>query len=562
MKYSFFTIFSLLLVSCDHNPSSTIHAEELEIYNQAAVVSARKEASDIGTTILKKGGNAFDAMIATELALAVSYPFAGNISGGGFMVYRMSDGKIGSIDYREVAPSATHKDYYLDEEGNVIRGKSILGATAVGIPGTVSGLFEVHKKFGTLPIEELIQPAISLARNGIVVTERQAQSFAYYDSIFTVVNLKPLALFHQKKAGDTIVFEALANTLETIQRKGEQAFYQGELAKKMVSFLQSNGGAHTLEDFKGYQAKWRDPITFEYLGNKIISMGPPSSGGVTLKQIFGMLKSLDLMGGSPDTAAYIHKLSATFRRAYADRNEYIGDPDFVSIPTAKLTHSDYLASRIANFSEDTIVSIGDINPGKFIESDETTHYSIVDSYGNAVSVTTTLNGGYGSKLFDPELGFFYNNEMDDFSSKPGVPNMFGLVGSEANSIAPGKRMLSSMTPTIVEKDNQLLLVLGTPGGSTIITAVAQVILRSIYYNTPMQKAVDAARFHHQGVPDLLILEPNRFNSVIIDSLKRLGYTISEKTNRIIGKVNAIRITEDGKLETGADSRGDEASSGF
>jgi gamma-glutamyltranspeptidase/glutathione hydrolase len=221
-----------------------------------------------------------------------------------------------------------------------------------------------------------------------------------------------------------------------------------------------------------------------------------------------------------------------------------------------------LASRIANFSEDTIVSIGDINPGKFIESDETTHYSIVDSYGNAVSVTTTLNGGYGSKLFDPELGFFYNNEMDDFSSKPGVPNMFGLVGSEANSIAPGKRMLSSMTPTIVEKDNQLLLVVGTPGGSTIITAVAQVILRSIYYNTPMQKAVDAARFHHQGVPDLLILEPNRFNSVVIDSLKRLGYTISEKTNRIIGKVNAIRITEDGKLETGADSRGDEASSGF
>lgn len=562
MKYSFFTIFSLLLISCDHNPSATENSVELEIYNQAAVVSARKEASDIGATILKKGGNAFDAMIATELALAVSYPFAGNISGGGFMVYRMSDGEIGSIDYREVAPSATHKDYYLDEEGNVIRGKSILGATAVGIPGTVSGLFEVHKKFGTLPIEELIQPAISLARNGIVVTERQAQSFAYYDSIFTMVNQKPLALFHQKKVGDTIVFDALANTLETIQKGGKQAFYEGQLAEKMVSFLQINGGAHTLEDFKSYQAKWRDPITFDFLGKRIISMGPPSSGGVTLKQIFGMLESLDLMNSSPNTAAYIHKLSATFRRAYADRNEYLGDPDFVSIPIDKLTHSDYLATRIANFTEDTIVSIDDVNPGKFIESDETTHYSIVDSYGNAVSVTTTLNGGYGSKLFDPELGFFYNNEMDDFSSKPGIPNMFGLVGSEANSIAPGKRMLSSMTPTIVEKDNQLLLVLGTPGGSTIITAVAQVILRSIYYHTPVQKAVDAARFHHQGVPDLLILEPNRFNNVVIDSLKKLGYTISEKTNRIIGKVNAIRITEDGKLETGADSRGDETSSGF
>ena len=562
MKNYFYFLLAISVISCTNHSAPSKQTQELEIYDHAAVVSARKEASDIGTSILKKGGNAFDAMVATDLALAVSYPFAGNISGGGFMVYRMNDGEIGSIDYREMAPSATHKNYYLDQEGNVIPGKSTLGATAVGIPGTLSGLFEVHKKFGTLPMEELIQPAINLARNGIIVSERQAQSFAYYDSIFTVVNQKPLALFHQKKKGDTIVFDALANTLETIQNEGEQAFYGGSLAEKMVSFLQNNGGAHTLEDFKSYKAKWRDPITFDFLGNRIISMGPPSSGGVTLKQIFGMLESLDLMSESPDTADYIHKLSATFRRAYADRNEYLGDPDFVTIPIEELTNPGYLASRISNFEKDTIVAIGEINPGKFIESNETTHYSIVDSYGNAVSVTTTLNGGYGSKLFHPELGFFYNNEMDDFSSKPGVPNMFGLVGSEANAIAPGKRMLSSMTPTIVEKNEELHLVVGTPGGSTIITAVAQVILRSAYYGTPMQEAVDAARFHHQGVPDRLILEPNRFSTVVIDSLKQMGYTISERTNRIIGKVNAIRITEDGKLETGADSRGDDTASGY
>jgi len=513
VKNYFYFLLAISVISCTNHSASSEQVQELEIYDHAAVVSARKEASDIGTAILKKGGNAFDAMVATELALAVSYPFAGNISGGGFMVYRMNDGEIGSIDYREMAPSATHKDYYLDQEGNVIPGKSTLGATAVGIPGTLSGLFEVHKKFGTLPMEELIQPAIDLARNGIIVTEKQAH-------------------------------------------------YGGSLTEKMVSFLQSNGGAHTLEDFKSYKAKWRDPITFDFLGNRIISMGPPSSGGVTLKQIFGMLGSLDLMNESPDTAAYIHKLSATFRRAYADRNEYLGDPDFVAIPMDELTNPVYLSSRISNFDKDTIVAIGDINPGKFIESNETTHYSIVDSYGNAVSVTTTLNGGYGSKLFDPELGFFYNNEMDDFSSKPGVPNMFGLVGSKANAIAPGKRMLSSMTPTIVEKNEELHLVVGTPGGSTIITAVAQVILRSAYYDTPMQEAVDAARFHHQGVPDRLILEPSRFNTVVIDSLKQMGYTISERTNRIIGKVNAIRITEDGKLETGADSRGDDTASGY
>ena len=555
MKTIFIAVgFILTLASCSPNPAQT--------FSTAAVVSARKEASDIGISILKQGGNAFDAMIATELALAVSYPFAGNISGGGFMVYRMEDGTVGSLDYREKAPLAADENYYLNENGEVLAGKSTLGATAVGIPGTIAGLFEVHRKFGSLPIETLFKPAIELAQKGFIITERQQQSFNYYDSLFTAVNGRTLKLFHNRKVGDTLVNTALANTLEIISKKGEDAFYKGEITEKMINFLRSNGGDHSVTDFSNYQAVWRNPVDFDFEGFRIISMGPPSSGGITLQQIFGMLESFKLKEQVPNSASYIHKLSEVFRRAYADRNYYLGDPDFIDIPVTNLTDKDYLAERISNFMKDTVTPSEVIKPGIWLESDETTHYSIVDQDGNAVSVTTTLNGGYGSKLFHEELGFFYNNEMDDFSSKPGVPNMFGLIGSEANAIAPGKRMLSSMTPTIVEKDGMLFLVVGTPGGSTIITAVAQVILRTAIYNEKMQEAVDAPRFHHQGLPNVLVLEPSVFERSVVDSLRSIGYTISEKTNRIIGKVNAIKIDQNGKLETGADSRGDDAASGF
>ena len=555
MKTIFIAVgFILTLASCSPNPAQT--------FSTAAVVSARKEASDIGISILKQGGNAFDAMIATELALAVSYPFAGNISGGGFMVYRMEDGTVGSLDYREKAPLAADENYYLNENGEVLAGKSTLGATAVGIPGTIAGLFEVHRKFGSLPIETLFKPAIELAQKGFIITERQQQSFNYYDSLFTAVNGRTLKLFHNRKVGDTLVNTALANTLEIISKKGEDAFYKGEITEKMINFLRSNGGDHLVTDFSNYQAVWRNPVDFDFEGFRIISMGPPSSGGITLQQIFGMLESFKLKEQVPNSASYIHKLSEVFRRAYADRNYYLGDPDFVDIPVTNLTDKDYLAERISNFMKDTVTPSEVIKPGIWLESDETTHYSIVDQDGNAVSVTTTLNGGYGSKLFHEELGFFYNNEMDDFSSKPGVPNMFGLIGSEANAIAPGKRMLSSMTPTIVEKDGMLFLVVGTPGGSTIITAVAQVILRTALYNEKMQEAVNAPRFHHQGLPNVLVLEPSVFERSVVDSLRSIGYTISEKTNRIIGKVNAIKIDQNGKLETGADSRGDDAASGF
>ena len=555
MKTIFIAVgFILTLASCSPNPTQT--------FSNAAVVSARKEASDIGISILKQGGNAFDAMIATELALAVSYPFAGNISGGGFMVYRMEDGTVGSLDYREKAPLAADENYYLNENGEVLAGKSTLGATAVGIPGTIAGLFEVHRKFGSLPIETLFKPAIELAQKGFIITERQQQSFNYYDSLFTAVNGRTLKLFHNRKVGDTLVNTALANTLEIISKKGEDAFYKGEITEKMINFLRSNGGDHSVTDFSNYQAVWRNPVDFDFEGFRIISMGPPSSGGITLQQIFGMLESFKLKEQVPNSASYIHKLSEVFRRAYADRNYYLGDPDFIDIPVTNLTDKDYLAERISNFMKDTVTPSEVIKPGIWLESDETTHYSIVDQDGNAVSVTTTLNGGYGSKLFHEELGFFYNNEMDDFSSKPGVPNMFGLIGSEANAIAPGKRMLSSMTPTIVEKDGMLFLVVGTPGGSTIITAVAQVILRTALYNEKMQEAVNAPRFHHQGLPNVLVLEPSVFERSVVDSLRSIGYTISEKTNRIIGKVNAIKIDQNGKLETGADSRGDDAASGF
>ena len=555
MKTIFIAVgFILTLASCSPNPAQT--------FSNAAVVSARKEASDIGISILKQGGNAFDAMIATELALAVSYPFAGNISGGGFIVYRMEDGTVGSLDYREKAPLAADENYYLNENGEVLAGKSTLGATAVGIPGTIAGLFEVHRKFGSLPIETLFKPAIELAQKGFIITERQQQSFNYYDSLFTAVNGRTLKLFHNRKVGDTLVNTALANTLEIISKKGEDAFYKGEITEKMINFLRSNGGEHSVTDFSNYQAVWRDPVDFDFEGFRIISMGPSSSGGITLQQIFGMLESFKLKEQVPNSASYIHKLSEVFRRAYADRNYYLGDPDFIDIPVTNLTDKDYLAERISNFMKDTVTPSEVIKPGIWLESDETTHYSIVDQDGNAVSVTTTLNGGYGSKLFHEELGFFYNNEMDDFSSKPGVPNMFGLIGSEANAIAPGKRMLSSMTPTIVEKDGMLFLVVGTPGGSTIITAVAQVILRTALYNEKMQEAVNAHRFHHQGLPNVLVLEPSVFERSVVDSLRSIGYTISEKTNRIIGKVNAIKIDQNGKLETGADSRGDDAASGF
>ena len=553
----------LTLFLCCHCKKQPVVPTGL-VTKKAMVVSAREEASKIGSDIMQKGGNAFDAMVATEMALVVAFPFAGNLGGGGFMVYRKADGEVGGLDYREKAPLSAHKDMYLDSLGNVIPDKSTLGATAVGVPGTVAGIIEVHKKFGSLPLADILAPVIALAERGVVVTENQEKRLADYRDVFIKVNGDSTKFATVYKMNDTIKYPALANTLRSIAKNGRDGFYKGEIAQKLATFIQKNGGYITEEDLGKYQAVWRDPITFDYKDLHVISMSPPSSGGVTINQIFKMIEKYDVGNFGHNSAKMVQLFTEASRRAYADRNYFLGDPDFVEIPYNRLLSDAYLAERMDDFSFDKATKSADVDHGAvaWAESMETTHYSIVDQLGNAVSVTTTLNGAYGSKLYADELGFFLNNEMDDFSAKAGVPNMFGLIGAEANSIAPEKRMLSSMTPTIVERDGKLWMVVGTPGGSTIITAVAQTILNGYEFDMSMQNAVDAPRFHHQWLPDMVIFEPEGFSPSLKEVLKSKGYLINEDRTPIIGKVDAIRILSDGTLEAGADKRGDDAAVGF
>ena len=562
-KIIFIFIISILIVSCNQELKNVNEVTGL-ITEKAMVVSARVEASKIGTEILKKGGNAFDAMMATELALAVSYPVAGNIGGGGFMVYRKNDGEIGALDYREKAPLAASKDMYLDSEGNIIKGKSTSGATAVGVPGTVAGVFKAQKKFGVLSVKEILEPIIELAKKGVVVTEKQEKRILRHKKAFEKINRDSIIFLNHWKEGDTIKYIALANTLERILKNGRDEFYKGETSKKLAKFIQSNGGIITEEDLAKYEAKWRTPITFTYDNLKITSMSPPSSGGVCLAQIMNGIEPYDLQAYGHNSVKAMQVITEAERRAYADRSYFLGDPDFVSIPKDTLISKSYSKNRMQSFSFKKPTASKDISHGsvEIIESMETTHYSIVDQYGNAVSVTTTLNGGYGSKLYASELGFFLNNEMDDFSSKPGEPNMFGLIGAKANEIAPEKRMLSSMTPTIVEKDGKLWMVVGTPGGSTIITSVLQTILNVHEFKMGMQESVNQPRFHHQWLPDMIMIEPNQFDKNVINELRSIGYTIDERNSRIIGKVDAILVLKNGKLEAGADPRGDDTAIGF
>ncbi|MBL30642.1 MAG: gamma-glutamyltransferase [Flavobacteriaceae bacterium] len=531
---------------------------------KAAVVSARKEASDIGIEIMSKGGNAFDAMIATGLALSVCYPNAGNIAGGGFLVYRTYDGKYGSLDYREKAPLLANRDMYLDSIGNILPEKSTLGGLAIGVPGTVAGLFEVHKKFGSLSWETLVEPSIRLAKIGYTVTKKQKKSFDSNRDKFIEINGKNTFYGKNFKIGDKISNLEYANTLELIKKYGKSGFYEGINAERFINSVKQSGGIISKDDLLAYSPVWRDPIQFKYKDLLITSMSPPSSGGVCLGQLFKMIEPYNIGQYNHNSSESIQLMVEAERRSYADRSEFLGDPDFFDVPTNQLLDSIYLINRMSDFNWNQASLSTDIKYGELSirESDETTHYSIIDKYGNAISVTTTLNGSYGSKVYVEDGGYFLNNEMDDFSSKPGSPNMFGLLGNEANSIHPEKRMLSSMTPTIVEKNKKLYLILGSPGGSKIITSVFQTIINTYEFKMNIQQAVSSSRFHHQWMPDEIIFEPNKFSDYLIDDLKSKGYLINLDKSTSIGRVDAIMVDENGFITCGADPRGDDFASYF
>ncbi|MFN2379081.1 MAG: gamma-glutamyltransferase [Bacteroidales bacterium] len=554
-----------LLAGCSGEAEKEIITGKSILVQSAIVVSAHPQASLAGAGILKKGGNAVDAAIATEFALSVCYPAAGNIGGGGLMVVRLNDGQAAGLDYREKAPGKAHRDLFLDGEENVVPGLSTRSHLASGVPGTVAGMAEAHTRYGSLSFEELVQPAIDLAADGFPVTAAQAESLNRMNKTFTERNRSAVAFVRrdgQWKEGDTLVQTDLAETLKLIRDNGADGFYSGPVAGMIVNEMSIGGGIITLDDLSEYRAVWRDPVRGSYGEYGIISMAPPSSGGIALLQLFGMIEDFPVKEWGFHSVPSVHLMVEAERRVYADRAEYLGDPDFVEIPVDILTSKDYLTGRMFLFDDEMATPSEAIDPGDLspYESEETTHYSVVDSHGNSVSATTTLNSSYGSGIVVSGAGFLLNNEMDDFSVKPGYPNIYGLVGGEANSVAPGKRMLSSMTPTIVEKNSSLYMVVGSPGGSTIITSVFQTILNVTAFGMTIKEAVDAPRFHHQWLPDEIAAEEDAFSPEVERRLEMMGHTIKRRSS--IGRVEGIRVTEQGMLEGGADKRGDDCAAGF
>lgn len=552
-------VFLVLQTQAQIDPYNYSIEKKVTVQN-GAVVTAHPLASKVGVLILKKGGNAFDAAIATQLALAVVYPGAGNIGGGGFLVGYTSKGRSVALDYREKAPSAASRDMYLDKEGNAQTTMSQNGHLASGVPGTVAGLFATHA-YAKLPFKQLIQPAIDLAEKGFVITESEASGLNATMGSFVRYSSKQHAFIKYGgwKAGDTLIQKELANTLKRIRDGGQKGFYEGETARLIVAEMKRGGGMISLTDLKNYKAVKREAMLSNYKGYTIIGMPLVSSGGLLIQQMMGMTEPRNIAQYGFHSWQAVQLMVEVERRAYADRAEFLGDRDFVKVPVEKLTSPEYLRERMSDYDmnkagNSNVTKHGNVDP----QSEETTHLSVYDKWGNAVAVTTTLNGGYGSRTVVGGAGFLLNNEMDDFSIKPGVPNMYGALGTEANAIAPNKRMLSSMSPTIVLKDGKPYLVLGTPGGTTITTQVYQVLLNTLEFNLSLEDAVWKPRFHHQWLPDVVYVE-KAFPMDVRAKLEKMGYKIVERSN--IGRFEAIKIVN-GKVEAVADNRGDDHAEGY
>ncbi|RKY89698.1 gamma-glutamyltransferase [candidate division KSB1 bacterium] len=541
-------------------------SREPVIGRNGMVVSTNEIASRIGIEILKKGGNAIDAAVAVSYALAVVYPQAGNIGGGGFMIIRLADGNITAIDYRETAPEKSSRNMYLDSNGNVIKEKSVRGYLASGVPGTVAGLSFALEKFGTMKLRTLIKPAIELAKNGFPVSQGFSRVLKNYSSLFKRFSAPAKIFLKGKnfyKPGDILIQKDLAKTLRLIAEQGKDAFYRGKIAKLIEKEMLENGGIITRNDLANYNPKLREPVKGTYKGYTIYSMPPPSSGGIALIEMLNILEGYNIGKSGFNSSKTIHFMVEAEKRAYADRAQYLGDPDFVSIPVKTLLSKKYAEKLRKSINRNYTTPSEKIKPGNSIinERQHTTHFSIVDKEGNAVSCTTTLNSYFGSGVLIKGAGFFMNNEMDDFSSKPGSPNIYGLVEGEANAIEPGKRMLSCMTPTIVTKNGKLYMVAGTPGGATIITTVLQVILNVIEHKMDIQEAVDAPRFHHQWKPDTIYYEKFAISKDVRENLEKMGYNLTLK--RDYGDAHAILVDRKNNiLYGGADSRQEGKAEGY